>query len=330
MITLPMRARLSHRERGRREMLSRPRLISFLVLLATPGLCTEPSRPQEPKTLFEEAERALTAGDYARAEKGFREVLKLEPRSAAAYSGLGVVYLRTEKINSAIKAFETAKRIAPQVVGIDLNLGLAFYKQQNFRHAIPHFGRVLEVRPQDVQPRYLKGMCHFMLDEYEPTVQTLEPLLAKEQNDLDFLFVLGIAYGKLKRTEQSSRTFAQLVRAGGDTAHMHLLLGKAYLDLYANQKARAELEKRSQAILSCRTPTSTWVCSISAWGCWSKRPRSSTRRSLSALKSPGATKTGASFTWTRATPRTPPECFAKPWKLIPRCRYRWAGSARSA
>src|SRR5437867_12472558 len=87
---------VSHRERGHREMLSRPRLISFLVLLATPGLCTERSRPQEPKTLFEEAQRTLAAGDYASAEKGFREALKLEPRSAAAYSGLGVVYAHGE------------------------------------------------------------------------------------------------------------------------------------------------------------------------------------------------------------------------------------------
>src|SRR5437016_14135441 len=103
MITLPMRAQLSHRERGRREMLSRPRLISFLVLLATPGLRTEPSRPQEPKSLFEEPERALAAGDCARAERRFREVSKLERRSAAAYSGLGVANLRTDQIDSAIK-----------------------------------------------------------------------------------------------------------------------------------------------------------------------------------------------------------------------------------
>ena len=30
---------------------------------------------------------------------------------------------------------------------------------------------------------------------------------------------------------------------GGDTAHLHFLLGNAYLDLYQNEQARAELEK---------------------------------------------------------------------------------------
>src|SRR5947207_972247 len=137
MITLPMRAQLSHRERGRWEMLSRPRLIPFLGLLATPGLCTERSRPQEPKTLFEEAQRALAAGDYASAEKGFREVLKLEPRSAAAYSGLGVVYLRTEKINWAIKAFETAKKNCSASGRYRLEPGLSLLQATEFspRHS---------------------------------------------------------------------------------------------------------------------------------------------------------------------------------------------------
>src|SRR3989449_10988991 len=129
MITLPMRAQLSHRERGRREMLSRPRLISFLVLLATPGLRTEPSRPQEPKTLFEEAHRALAAGDYASAEKGLRAVLKLEPPSAADYSGLGIAYPSTEKIDSAIQSFGTPETIAPEVIGHHLNRGMALYQE---------------------------------------------------------------------------------------------------------------------------------------------------------------------------------------------------------
>ena len=37
--------------------------------------------------------------------------------------------------------------------------------------------------------------------------------------------------------------FDQLVRAGGDTAHLHFLLGKAYLNLFINQHAVTELQK---------------------------------------------------------------------------------------
>src|SRR5205823_8138011 len=90
---------------------------------------------------------------------------------------------------------------------------------------------------------FLKGMCHFMLDDYGPAVTALEPIFNQEQGDLDYLFVLGICYGKLKRAGDSARAFARLVQEGGNSPHMHLLLGKAYLDLYENDKARTELEQ---------------------------------------------------------------------------------------
>jgi len=86
-------------------------------------------------------------------------------------------------------------------------------------------------------------MSYFMEDEYQHALVTLEPLASGEQDNLDFLFVEGICYGKLKREKESEKAFDQLVRVGGDTAHLHFLLGKAYLDLYINQHAITELQK---------------------------------------------------------------------------------------
>ena len=77
---------------------------------SSPGTAqSRPSSSQDPRIAFESAQRALSAGDYKRAESGFREVLKLDPKSAAAYVNLGVVYMRTEKFDAAIKALQSAK-----------------------------------------------------------------------------------------------------------------------------------------------------------------------------------------------------------------------------
>jgi tetratricopeptide (TPR) repeat protein len=134
---------------------------------------SRPTASQDPRSIFENAQSALAAGNYKSAESGFREVLKLDPQSAAAYVNLGVVYMRTEKFDAAIKAFESAKKLAPSMVGIDLNLGLAYYRKKDFGQAIPHFAAVLAADTHNFQARYLKGMCHFALDEYEPTAETL-------------------------------------------------------------------------------------------------------------------------------------------------------------
>lgn len=117
--------------------------------------------PPNPQPIFEEARRALAAGDYPKAELAFPEVLAIDPRSAAAYTNLGVVYIRINKPDAAINSLESAKKLAPQVVGINLNLGLAYYKKNDFRNAIPNFGRVLASEPGSVQARLSQRLVTF-------------------------------------------------------------------------------------------------------------------------------------------------------------------------
>ena len=102
---------------------------------------------------------------------------------------------------------------------------------------------MLQSQADNYQAHYLLGMSYFMEDEYQHALATLGPLASAEQDNLDFLFVQSICYGRLKREKESEKAFDRLVRAGGDTAHLHFLLGKAYLDLYINQHAVTELQE---------------------------------------------------------------------------------------
>jgi len=147
------------------------RSYTILVLLASaaPG----GQQPPGPQAIFEKAKRALIAGDYAQAERGFREVLKLDPGSAAAYIDLGVAYMRQQRWDPAVAAFNQAKKLAPEVLGIDLNLGLVYYHKSEFPQAIPAFERVLVAHAADAQARYLLGMSYFMLNDYSLAARAL-------------------------------------------------------------------------------------------------------------------------------------------------------------
>jgi tetratricopeptide (TPR) repeat protein len=150
---------------------------------------------QDLRAAFERAQQALAAKDYPAAERGFKGFLKLDPQSAAAYSNLGVVYMRTGRPDEAIRALKMAKKLDPHMVGIDLNLGLLYYRRQDFRNAVPYFVRVVAAQPDSLQGHYLLGMSHFVLSQYGPAVAALEPIREQEKDDLDFLYMLGIAYG---------------------------------------------------------------------------------------------------------------------------------------
>src|SRR5439155_16039136 len=143
----------------------------LVVVLAISGAASPvPSRTDQtvdPRALFEQAQRALNAGDYAQAEQAFLAVLRIDPQSAGAYFNLGVVYLRTEKFDAAIASLEKARRLAPAIAGVELNLGLAHYRKQDFRNAIPHFASHLSRDPSSIQAQYLKGISHFMIHQYQ-------------------------------------------------------------------------------------------------------------------------------------------------------------------
>lgn len=218
-------------------------LILVAFLKAQGNSNSQDQSPSSVKDIFEAGRHALVAGRYADASRDFERLLSMGQRSAPVLTNLGVAYLHTGRIDEAIRILNEAKRLAPRMPGIDLNLGLAYYRLREFKQAIPFFSTVLAAEDSNVQARYLNGVCHFMVDDFDGAAKELEVLKDQDRGDLEYLFMLGISYGKLKRDTDAQQVFTQLVTNGGDTPHLHQLLGKAYLALGDYQNARAELEK---------------------------------------------------------------------------------------
>ena len=215
--------------------------ITFLAGAFLPCVAAQQASRQDVQTLARQAQAAFSQGQYAVAEKDYKELMQMGAHSAAVYSNLGVVYLREGKLDSAIAMLDQAKALAPGVAGIRLNLGLAYFRRREFRKASSYFGEVLSTNGENTQARYLRGVCSFMMDDYKGAVSDFEPLGSREEDDLEYLFMLGLSYGMLHRDEDSARTFGRLIEAGGDTPHLHLLLGKAYLAMGQKDKAASEL-----------------------------------------------------------------------------------------
>jgi tetratricopeptide (TPR) repeat protein len=122
-----------------------------------------------------------------------------------------------------------------------VNIGLAYYRQNDFQHAIPRFESVVKDQPDSLQARYLLGQCYFFTSRYVEATDTLEPLWAQQSKDLNYLYVLAIAADKAERKELGERALARLAEVGGDSAEVHLLMGKAMLNLAAYDDAVREL-----------------------------------------------------------------------------------------
>jgi tetratricopeptide (TPR) repeat protein len=209
---------------------------------------THPKSGQNPQAIFAEGQTALESGDLAKAEREFRRVLAIDPQAAAAYANLGVVNMRRQQWDQAIRMFKKAQKLAPQMSGgIELNIGLANYRQNKFDAAIAPFEAVLRDQPDSAQARYLLGLCYFFTERYEDAANTLQPLWGQESLNMNYLYVLGLAAHKSGRKELDERAMSRLIEVGQNTPEFHLLMGKAALNNGDNDKALAELQAAAAA-----------------------------------------------------------------------------------
>src|SRR5437588_6351173 len=85
-----------------------------------------PQRAQRTLTVedkIEQAGAAIQRNDLNGAEKTLREVLKVNPRSVAAYNLLGYVLSRRGSVEEGEKALRKALEIEPSNSAVHINLG---------------------------------------------------------------------------------------------------------------------------------------------------------------------------------------------------------------
>ncbi len=194
------------------------------------------------KSAFEKGQAALQTGDLGGAEKSFRQVLAVDPRSAAAYANLGVVAMRRKDWDGALKLLKKAEQLDAKMAGIRLNIGLVEFRRENYAAAIAPLTSVLRDQPDSQQARYLLGLCQVLTQRYAEAVTTLEPLWTERSGDLMYLYVLGMAAHSGGNAELDEKALARMIELGGDSPELHLILGKAYLNRQENDKAVSELQ----------------------------------------------------------------------------------------
>ena len=201
----------------------------------------------DPAQVFRRGEDALKSEQLEEAERDFRQVLAVDPKSGGAYVNLGVVYMRRKQWTKALDALHQAEKLLPQVAGIRLNIGLAYYRQSEFLKAIPPFESVVRDQPDAVQPRYLLGLCYFFAERWADAASTLEPLWAEESGQLAYLYVVSIAAHRARQKELDERATAQLIKLGDGSPEYRLFVGKYHLNLEQYDLALAEFQAAEKA-----------------------------------------------------------------------------------
>lgn len=136
-------------------------MLTALIALGGTGCASvTPSREAEPaaptaaapvspaaQQAFEDAVRALAAGQVAQAESGFRALTQSHPELGGPHANLGLIYRRTGRLPEAVTSLEAAVRASPQQPVYLNQLGLTYRQQGQFDKAREAYERALAVAP---------------------------------------------------------------------------------------------------------------------------------------------------------------------------------------
>src|SRR5205814_2863522 len=94
--------------------------------------------------LHEVGWRAYQAGDFARAEQAYQQLLLLQPGDAQVWYLLAAVYQARSKLADAIEHFQQALQLKPDFAEAQHDLAVAYLLTGQPARAEPHLRRALE------------------------------------------------------------------------------------------------------------------------------------------------------------------------------------------
>jgi tetratricopeptide (TPR) repeat protein len=220
-------------------------------------------------------------GDVDSAEREWREVVKEEPRTATAWSGLGLVYLKKQNYSEAIGFFKKALEFDPNNAEARLYLGVTYMDMHslelaetelhtavslfplnsNARNALGKLyldeGRTAEAEEQfrqsvESEPNIMGygqlGLIYWGRGDVKLAEQEWRAALRLAPNDTSILNNLGLACTEQERYAEAVSFFRKAIELKPDDPSPHSNLGIAYEK--TGQKASAEAEFRAALSLA--------------------------------------------------------------------------------
>ena len=239
----------------RRQGTSRPKLFSrrfplprccskAVLLFVFSALFTATTRSADDpavflKRSFESAKSALAASNLPEAERHYNETIALGLRQIA---NLSVSEFRIEE---ATRELDEALKFAPNDPDIAVDAAIAWLRAGDVTRARQLALSVVANNPRHARAQSVLGRIDLYRGEFPAAIRDLQASVALDA-DFETSYFLGIAYLKAKRFPDAQQWFQHLQDTMGDSAALHVLLGRAYSIGRFPESAVAEFRKAIQ------------------------------------------------------------------------------------
>jgi tetratricopeptide (TPR) repeat protein len=188
------------------------------------------------KHTYESAKSALEAGDIAQAELGFKQTVALGLRQ------LGGLSIAEARYDEATRELDAALKLEPDNPDIRTDAAIAWLHVGDVKKAQQLARSVVAANPRNARAQNVLGRIDLYRADFPAAITDLQAAVALD-DDFETSYFLGIAYLKAKRTADAQQWFQHLQEKMGDSAALHVLIGRAYSISHLPEPAVAEFRK---------------------------------------------------------------------------------------
>lgn len=207
----------------------------------------EKNLPKKAAAAYSKAMESLTAGKVESAISGLQEAISIYPEYVKAYSDLGVVYMKLDRLDEAASAFRKATEISKRFLYPRMNLGLVLNKQAKFKEALEVLGPLYEENNGMLEVRLayanaLSGAGDVVAAErvYLPILQLKD---VNQETKALVHFKVGFGLNRQRKFAEAVAEFDKAIALNPDMPNAHMYLGGALMQVQQNERAEQALLK---------------------------------------------------------------------------------------
>ncbi|QRN93212.1 tetratricopeptide repeat protein [Archangium violaceum] len=203
------------------------------------------AKDRQARERFAEAVAAFDAGDFARAEAGFRQVLELAPQSLNAQFNLGFIAERQGRLADAQAAYEKVRFLEPGHVPTLLNLGRLYRLQEKYTEAIELYEGGLKTPGREHDASLLNNLtvAYRLAGKHEQAEATARRVLARHPEDAEAYKNLALVYYDQGKYRLAELVLANARKLDEKDPGIYNNLGMIYLKLDDRARALVQFQK---------------------------------------------------------------------------------------
>jgi predicted O-linked N-acetylglucosamine transferase (SPINDLY family) len=156
------------------------------------------------------------AGDLARAEQIYRQILEANPREGNALHLLGMLTHQKGDTSAAVDLIEQAVAVLPQVPEFHLNLGGVYLALARHGDAVASYRKAIALRPTFAEAHYNLGRTLRDQGEFDEAQACFERAVRFQPNSAEILYALAGVYKDQGRLDDAFVYYRKAIAAKPD------------------------------------------------------------------------------------------------------------------